>query len=629
MAVLTSAAQAADFDIANGVGIVGSGGSSWSNAATWQSGTAPTATDNINIVNINASKTVTIPGLALGTEIANFSYNETDDVLITGATASPTPILGINGTLTKDGAGTLYFASKNSGGPLTLLVGNIAVNSGTLSLGAASLGAGTYKGLFDLTVAGSTTIASGATLNVYSGFAGGGSGKRTFAATTLNGAMTIAIPGTGTAATNYNFAGLSGASTGTLTTANQVSAQNSTVNFTQIAGVSATYAGSISEGTSAPINIVANGGGAQTLSGTTSYTGTTVISNGSALIFSGSSTMSSAAITMSSGGTVANGGNILGLGNGDLTTRGFGSGAGNIAGSTIMGFAAFGADRTVTMTTGTVNLATANTPAGLALGHSTSTHKLTFTNDINLGGVSRSIVANNGAADIDGKLTGTVSGTAGGVLIKEGAGTLEVTGNNTYVGGTLVNAGTLLVNNTVGSGTGSGAVGITGGATLGGTGTVTGLVTTLASTSVIAAGDPSTEGLLTLSGGLDATAGATLSFELGASSDQISLGSGVFTGSSAAEGLLFNFGDAGGLAAGNIYTIMTFASTTGLDYSDFFTNSVASGFILDNTFGTGGYQINGTDLQVRFSAVPEPSTYVLVAVGLGAMFVLRRRSQKA
>ena len=61
-------------------------------------------------------------------------------------------------------------------------------------------------------------------------------------------------------------------------------------------------------------------------------------------------------------------------------------------------------------------------------------------------------------------------------LTKAGAGTLILTGNNTYGGGTIVNAGRLLVNGQVdpNSGTGTGAVQVNSGATVAGTGRTAG-----------------------------------------------------------------------------------------------------------------------------------------------------------
>lgn len=76
-------------------------------------------------------------------------------------------------------------------------------------------------------------------------------------------------------------------------------------------------------------------------------------------------------------------------------------------------------------------------------------------------------------------LSGVISDGAGGAaaISKTGTSTFVVSGNNTYSGGTTVTAGTLLANNTAGSGTGSGAVTVQTGATLGGTGRINGNLT--------------------------------------------------------------------------------------------------------------------------------------------------------
>ena len=64
-----------------------------------------------------------------------------------------------------------------------------------------------------------------------------------------------------------------------------------------------------------------------------------------------------------------------------------------------------------------------------------------------------------------------------GTLNKTGPGTMELTAANQYQGATTVSGGTLLVNNTSGSGTGSGGVTVQSGGTLAGNGTITGDIT--------------------------------------------------------------------------------------------------------------------------------------------------------
>jgi autotransporter-associated beta strand protein len=64
-----------------------------------------------------------------------------------------------------------------------------------------------------------------------------------------------------------------------------------------------------------------------------------------------------------------------------------------------------------------------------------------------------------------------------GTLNKTGPGTMELTAANLYQGGTAISGGTLLVNNTSGSGTGSGGVTVQSGGTLAGNGTISGAIT--------------------------------------------------------------------------------------------------------------------------------------------------------
>jgi autotransporter-associated beta strand protein len=74
-------------------------------------------------------------------------------------------------------------------------------------------------------------------------------------------------------------------------------------------------------------------------------------------------------------------------------------------------------------------------------------------------------------------LGSSVSAILGGTsiaLAKTTGGTITLSGANTDTGATSITAGTLLVNNTTGSGTGTNTVTVASGATLGGTGTISG-----------------------------------------------------------------------------------------------------------------------------------------------------------
>jgi autotransporter-associated beta strand protein len=80
-----------------------------------------------------------------------------------------------------------------------------------------------------------------------------------------------------------------------------------------------------------------------------------------------------------------------------------------------------------------------------------------------------------GSGDGSGNVFGEIRGV-GARLIKQGVGTLLLAFPNTYSGGTDIRSGTLLVNNTTGSGTGSGQVTVQAGGTLSGNGIISGPV---------------------------------------------------------------------------------------------------------------------------------------------------------
>ncbi len=79
-----------------------------------------------------------------------------------------------------------------------------------------------------------------------------------------------------------------------------------------------------------------------------------------------------------------------------------------------------------------------------------------------------------GARNTTNTFAGVIADAGSSSLVKVGTGALELSGANTYSGGTIISNGILFVANLSGSGTGSGTVLVDSGGTLGGTGIVGG-----------------------------------------------------------------------------------------------------------------------------------------------------------
>ena len=242
----------------------------------------------------------------------------------------------------------------------------------------------------------------------------------------------------------------------------------------------------------------------------------------------------------------------------------------------------------------------------------------------------------------DTNYAGSMTGT--GDLIQSGTGAVTFSGNaNTFSGGTIINAGKLLVSNSAGSGTGSGVVNINDGATFGGTGLISGALMINAGGSVSPGASP---GQLQVGGGTTLAGGGRYVFEInntvgtaGTNWDLLSI-SGSLTISATvntpfvldlvsltagnANGALANFNSA------NAYSWKFVTTTSGI------TGFSAGAFQYDPGYFYNGLDVGhffvsqtGNDLYLNFTPVPEPTTWVLLSLGLSSVLLSLRRKSRA
>jgi len=412
-------------------------------------------------------------GLAFNQSAGSLVFKRSDNITYSG-------ILAGSGALNQAGTGNLTLSGLNSySGGTTVSSGTLTLASGgTLGTGAVTISDSGVVDLGGQTVANNWVVnggtlqggaldvakvtASAGTISASLGGAGGFSksgtgsvvlsGTNTYAGgTTLNGG-TLTL-GSGSALGT----GAVALTSGTFNLNGQTIGNNLTLGAAVIDG-SGTLSGVIS-GNAA---FAKTGTTTLTFNGLNTYSGGTTVSAGT-LIAGSNSALGSGAVTIS-GGTLDLGtsalSNTITLSSGTLAGSQLNGDKLVLQGGEVTGVVSSGALSKTS--SGTVTLSGANTYAG---GTTVSAGTLVVNNANALGAgavtlsggsldVKGQTVANNitlaadsGVAGTNGTISGVISG--GGSLTKSGTGTLTLSGNNTFEGGALVNAGTLVVNGEV------------------------------------------------------------------------------------------------------------------------------------------------------------------------------------
>jgi len=399
-------------------------------------GTTTVSAGTLQVGNGGTSGTL---GTGAVTNNGTLSFNRSD-------ASSVANTIGGTGSLVQAGTGTTILNGNNTyAGTTTVSAGTLQVGNGGTS-GTLGTGAVTNNGTLSFDRSDASTVANtiGGTGSLVQ--AGTGTtvliGNNTYADTTTVSAGTLQVGNGGTSGT---------LGTGAVT-------NNGTLSFNR--SDASTVANTIG-GTG---SLVQAGTGTTVLTGNNAYAGTTTVNAGTLQVGNGgaSGTLGTGAVTnngtlsfnRSDASTVANTiggtGNLVQAGTGTTTL----AGANTYAGTTTIsaGVLRISADN---------NLGTAPTSATagqLLLNGGTLETTASFTLDANRG---VTLGASGGTIDVDAGTTlgygGVIAGP--GALAKSDAGTLVLSGNNTYGGTTTVNAGTLQVGNGGTSGTlGMGAV---------------------------------------------------------------------------------------------------------------------------------------------------------------------------
>jgi fibronectin-binding autotransporter adhesin len=493
-----------------------------------------------------------------------------------------------NGSLAKNGTGNLAL-----GGNITF-AGSISVNSGTLQMGPGAILSGNSSlningGVFDIN--GGTATINGGTLNggQITNSAGGGTMNLEGILATTSGTVSVGLAG-GLAG------GIRKSGSGTTTLAGNNSAS--------LAGIT------VSSGTLQ----IGDGGTSGTL------TSDDYLELNGTLAFNRSDTY------MVSVGTIFGGGEIVQSGSGTLRLEAFSLGVSALvveAGSMVVD--SQDAEPSI--------LSQPSLEVAAGASFTLKTHTTTFSSLAGGGSITldgASLVHNNAA---NATFSGTINGSGG--FTQNGTATTMLAGNLTYTGPTQINSGTLLINGSLGA---SSSVGVAAGATLGGNGTIGGPLAVQGTVSPgvgiesLAVGRVTFDATSTFDFQTDSSAASAVAADLLVVTVGINIVDGAAiafsdlsqTPAAFAPGTILTLVNYGGDWNGGCFSLNGTSLTQG---SQFTTGGTM--WAIDYSATTGGLNFQSDQITGRFinmTAVPEPSTYALLALGALVWAVLARRS---
>ncbi|MEO5715437.1 MAG: autotransporter-associated beta strand repeat-containing protein [Luteolibacter sp.] len=385
-----------------------------------------------------------------------------------------------------------------------------------------------------------------------------------------------------------------------------------------------------------------NTSGILTLSGVSTYAGGTTVNGGTlALAGGGGSGAIRGALTINSGATVnLTAGNALGF-NGGAKVNSIAVNGGTLSAASGTGDQGWGIS--YTLTGGTIQsnggISDAAATSNLTLDANSSVSTLASSSSSNIGGrvILRGDNGSNinftvadGAASTDLLVSAAITNkpafpTAG--FTKLGSGVMALTGASTYTGATVVSAGTLLVNGSLGN-TAVSVTAATGTATLGGSGVIGDVggtqTVTVGGNGILAPGN--SPGTLTVNGNVTVGDGTyayqyTGAAGAGGAADLVDV-----NGTLLLANATLTLEDLGTYTLGNKFTLFAYDAISGT-FNDHLDDTIFSA-------NGGNWFINYDDDQpgvnggtgtafVTVTAVPEPSAAFIGL--LGALGILRRR----